>query len=88
MSRRELAQALGVHYQTVGYLERGEYNPNLHLALRISGFFEISVDAVFSTTPFPRKPESARVSGRGLPTRRAVRQRSSRTEVCNHSGLV
>jgi uncharacterized protein YcbK (DUF882 family) len=24
ISRRELADALGVHYQTVGYLERGE----------------------------------------------------------------
>jgi DNA-binding XRE family transcriptional regulator len=23
----ELAYALGVHYQTVGYLERGEYSP-------------------------------------------------------------
>jgi putative transcriptional regulator len=32
VSRRELADALGVHYQTVGYLERGEYNPSLHLA--------------------------------------------------------
>ena len=27
VSRRELAEALGVHYQTVGYLERGEYAP-------------------------------------------------------------
>ena len=27
VSRRELAEALGVHYQTVGYLERGEYSP-------------------------------------------------------------
>ena len=35
VSRRELAEALGVHYQTVGYLERGEYAPSLHLALRM-----------------------------------------------------
>ena len=34
ISRRELAEALGVHYQTIGYLERGEYSPSLHLALR------------------------------------------------------
>ena len=26
ISRRELADALGVHYQTAGYLERGEYS--------------------------------------------------------------
>ncbi|SEM34662.1 helix-turn-helix transcriptional regulator [Rhodococcus maanshanensis] len=54
ISRRELAEALGVHYQTVGYLERGEYSPSLHLALRIAAYFEVSVEVVFSTEPFPR----------------------------------
>lgn len=54
VTRRELADALGVHYQTVGYLERGEYNPSLHLALRIAEFFGVPVEAVFSTRPFPR----------------------------------
>ncbi|GAB78909.1 DNA-binding transcriptional regulator, XRE-family HTH domain [Austwickia chelonae] len=54
VSRRDLATALGVHYQTVGYLERGEYSPSLHLALRIAAYFEVPVEVVFSTTPFPR----------------------------------
>ncbi|QBI19563.1 transcriptional regulator [Egibacter rhizosphaerae] len=54
VSRRELADALGVHYQTVGYLERGEYSPSLHLALRIAAFFELPVEVVFSIEPFPR----------------------------------
>ncbi|AVT32509.1 MULTISPECIES: helix-turn-helix transcriptional regulator [Plantactinospora] len=54
ISRRDLADALGVHYQTVGYLERGEYNPSLHLALRIARYFEVPVEVVFSTEPFPR----------------------------------
>ena len=54
ISRRELAEALGVHYQTIGYLERGEYNPSLHLALRIARYFEVSVEVIFSTEPFPR----------------------------------
>jgi DNA-binding XRE family transcriptional regulator len=54
VSRRALAEALGVHYQTVGYLERGEYNPSLHLALRIADFFGVPVEVVFSTEPFPR----------------------------------
>ena len=54
ISRRELAEALGVHYQTVGYLERGEYSPSLYLALRIAEYFEVSVEVVFSTTPFQR----------------------------------
>lgn len=54
ISRRDLAEALGVHYQTVGYLERGEYSPSLHLALRLAAYFEVAVEVVFSTEPFPR----------------------------------
>ena len=54
VSRRELAEALGVHYQTVGYQERGEYSPSLHLALRIARFFEVPVESVFSLDDFPR----------------------------------
>jgi putative transcriptional regulator len=52
ISRRELADALNIHYQTVGYLERGEYNPSLHLALRIAEYFDVPVGAVFSIKPF------------------------------------
>jgi DNA-binding XRE family transcriptional regulator len=54
ISRRDLAEALGVHYQTIGYLERGEYSPSLHLALRIATHFEVPVEVIFSTAPFPR----------------------------------
>lgn len=54
ISRRQLADALGVHYQTVGYLERGEFSPSLHLALRICTYFEVPVEVVFSLDPFPR----------------------------------
>jgi putative transcriptional regulator len=61
MTRRQLAEALGIHYQTVGYLERGEFSPSLHLALRIAEFFEVPVETVFSTMPFPRIGE--RVEG-------------------------
>lgn len=54
VSRRQLADALGVHYQTIGYLERGEFSPSLHLALRISEYFEVPMEVIFSTKPFPR----------------------------------
>lgn len=63
ISRRDLSDALGVHYQTVGYLERGEYSPSLFLALRIAAYFEVPVEVVFSTEPFPRlgsQPASGR----------------------------
>ena len=49
ITRRQLAQAVGVHYQTVGYLERGEYSPSLYLALRIAEFFGVPVELIFST---------------------------------------
>ena len=54
ISRRELADAVGVHYQTVGYLERGEYSPSLYLALRIAEYFGVPVEVVFTAEPFPR----------------------------------
>jgi DNA-binding XRE family transcriptional regulator len=57
ISRRELAEALGVHYQTIGYLERGEYSPSLHLALRIAAYFDVPVEVVFSLQPFKRLGE-------------------------------
>jgi putative transcriptional regulator len=52
MSRQDLAAALGVHYQTVGYLERGDYNPSLALALRAARTFGLPVEALFSLEPF------------------------------------
>jgi DNA-binding XRE family transcriptional regulator len=62
LSRQELADAVGVNYQTVGYLERGEYNPSLELAFTIAEFFGLPIEAVFSRTPFT--PMSARLYGR------------------------
>lgn len=52
MSRKDLAAAVDVHYQTIGYIERGEYSPSLVLAMTISQHFDLPVDAVFSLTPF------------------------------------
>ena len=36
LSRQDLADALGINYQTVGYIERGDFNPGLELTFRIS----------------------------------------------------
>ncbi|HEX2645677.1 MAG TPA: helix-turn-helix transcriptional regulator [Candidatus Dormibacteraeota bacterium] len=52
LSRQDLAQALDVNYQTIGYLERGEYNPSLELALRAAEYFGVPVEAIFSRKPF------------------------------------
>jgi len=51
VSRKQLAERIGVNFQTVGYLEREEYNPSLDLAFRISEYFGLPVDMVFSVEP-------------------------------------
>ena len=51
LSRQALAGAVGVNYQTVGYLERGDYNPSLELAFRLSELFGVPVEAIFSRQP-------------------------------------
>ena len=51
ISRKELAEKIGVNFQTVGYLEREEYNPSLDLAFRISEYFKLPIDLIFSTKP-------------------------------------
>ena len=51
VSRKELAEKVGVNFQTIGYLEREEYNPSLDLAFKISEFFGLPVDFIFSTRP-------------------------------------
>jgi len=51
ISRKELADRIGVNFQTVGYLEREEYNPSLDLAFRICECFDLPVDLVFSSKP-------------------------------------
>lgn len=52
VSRAELATAVGVNSQTIGFLERGDYGPSAELALKICEFFELPVEAVFSLRPF------------------------------------
>ena len=54
LTRQHLADAIGVHYQTVGYLERGEYSPSLVLALKIAAALEAEVPEVFSIKLFKK----------------------------------
>lgn len=52
LSRQDLADAVGVNYQTIGYLERGDYTPSLDLAFRLGEHFSLPIEAIFSRTPF------------------------------------
>ncbi|MEU2975695.1 helix-turn-helix transcriptional regulator [Streptomyces hirsutus] len=62
VSRQGLAEAVGAHYQTIGYIERGQYNPSLDLALKIARFLELPVEALFSLEPF--QPLTDEIYGR------------------------
>lgn len=63
LSRKALADAVGVNYQTIGYLERGDYNPSLELALRLAGYFDVPVEQIFSLKPFESLFSPARKGG-------------------------
>jgi DNA-binding XRE family transcriptional regulator len=56
LTRAELADLVGVHYQTIGYLEREEYSPSLILALRIAAALKTQVTDLFALRPFKPEP--------------------------------
>jgi DNA-binding XRE family transcriptional regulator len=62
ITRKELAAKIGVNFQTIGYLEREEYNPSLDLAFKISEYFELPVEFIFSASP--QKPMSQELFGK------------------------
>jgi DNA-binding XRE family transcriptional regulator len=68
LSRQQLADRVEVNYQTIGYLERGDYNPSLELAFRLSEVFGVPIEAIFSRRPFRPMSEElySRQPGGGL----------------------
>lgn len=52
MSRQELAAQVDVNYQTIGFIERGDYSPSLELAFKIARVFDVAVTTIFSDEPF------------------------------------
>ncbi|NJK45714.1 MAG: helix-turn-helix transcriptional regulator [Pleurocapsa sp. SU_196_0] len=65
LSRQDLADAVGVNVQTIGYLERGDYHPSLELAFKLSQYFALPIEAIFALEPF--KPLSAALYQKGDP---------------------
>lgn len=53
MSRKELADKVGVHYQTIGFIERGDYSPSLELAFMLARVLNVEVTTIFSDKPLP-----------------------------------
>ncbi|HSW80029.1 MAG TPA: helix-turn-helix transcriptional regulator [Candidatus Saccharimonadales bacterium] len=63
LSRQDLAEKVGVNYQTIGFIERGDYSPSLELAFSIAETFGVTLTDIFSDKPFkplfgPKEGES------------------------------
>lgn len=47
ITQLELAKAVGVRRETISFLEKGEYNPSLILAVKIARNFKVNVEDLF-----------------------------------------
>lgn len=50
MEQSELARLVDVRRETIGRLERGQYNPSLKLAMDIAKVFRTTVEEIFIFT--------------------------------------
>ena len=50
LNQQELGSRVGASRQTISLIERGDYNPSITLALRISQVFGVPVEQVFYLT--------------------------------------
>ncbi len=50
LNQQELGSLVGASRQTISLIERGDYNPSITLALRISQVFGVPVEQVFYLT--------------------------------------
>ncbi len=51
MTQEELARAIGVTRQTIIAMEKGDYNPSLELAFKITRYFEATIEDIFIYNP-------------------------------------
>jgi putative transcriptional regulator len=48
MTQEDLAQATGVTRQTILAIEKGKYVPSLDLAFKISRYFKVNIEEIFT----------------------------------------
>ena len=48
ISQQELADAIGVSRKTISTVETGRFTPSVVIALRISAYFAVSVEQIFT----------------------------------------
>ena len=47
LTQADLAKLAGVRRETISFVENGEYNPSLLLAVRISKVFKMPIEEIF-----------------------------------------
>ena len=47
ITQEDVAAAVGVTRQTIIAIEKGNYTPSVLLALKLAGFFKVSVEDIF-----------------------------------------
>jgi DNA-binding XRE family transcriptional regulator len=47
LTQEDLARKVGVRRETIGFLEKGKYNPSLKLAYRIAKCLDSTIDELF-----------------------------------------
>ncbi|WP_342304146.1 helix-turn-helix transcriptional regulator [Methanolobus sp. ZRKC5] len=47
LTQEDLANKVGVRRETIGFLEKGKYNPSLKLAYKVSEVLETTIDELF-----------------------------------------
>jgi len=50
VTQEELAKSCGVSRQTIISLERGKYDPSIHLAHRLASIFGLTIEEIFIFT--------------------------------------
>ena len=56
MEQAELARLVDVRRETIGRLEKGQYNPSLKLAADIAKVFGLPIEEIFIFTDEPEEP--------------------------------
>ncbi|WP_288070460.1 helix-turn-helix transcriptional regulator [Methanolobus sp.] len=55
LTQEDLANKVGVRRETIGFLEKGKYNPSLKLAYKVAITLETTIDELFIFDEFDLK---------------------------------
>lgn len=51
VTQEQLADDIDVTRQTIGAIERGQYDPSLELAFKLARYFECDIESIFEYNP-------------------------------------